>query len=211
MADLDKISADLQAGKADDVAKGVRQALDGGVAPREILEKGMLAAMGVVGTKFKAGELYVPHVLVAARAMHAGMKILKPKLVEAGVEPVGKVIVGTVAGDLHDIGKNLVIMMLQGGGFEVVDMGVDVKQEKFAEAVKEQQAGVLALSALLTTTMPMMKQVIEHLQSEGLRDKVKIMIGGAPVTEQFAKEIGADGYAADAAGAVDVAKNLIAK
>ena len=211
MADLEKISADLQAGKADDVARGVQEALDGGTPPEEILNKGMLAAMEIVGGKFKAGELYVPHVLVAARAMHAGMDILKPKLQEAGVEPIGKVIVGTVAGDLHDIGKNLVIMMLQGGGFEVVDLGVDVKPEKFVEAVKEHGAPVLALSALLTTTMPMMKQTIEHLQSEGVRDKVKVMIGGAPVTEQFANEIGADGYSADAAGAVDVAKNLIAK
>ncbi len=209
MADLEKISADLQAGKAEDVSTGVQKALADGVDPGDILNNGLLAAMGVVGKKFKTGELYVPHVLVAARAMNAGMDILKPRLVEAGVEPVGKVIVGTVAGDLHDIGKNLVRMMLQGGGFEVVDLGVDVKPEKYVEAIKEQGASIVALSALLTTTMPMMKQTIEHLQAAGVRDKVKVMIGGAPVTDSFAKEIGADGYAADAAGAVEIAKNMI--
>ena len=205
---MEKISADLQAGKADDVKAGVQAALDGGASPEDVLKQGMLAAMEVVGSKFKAGELYVPHVLVAARAMHAGMEILKPKLVDAGVEPAGKVLVGTVAGDLHDIGKNLVIMMLQGGGFEVVDLGIDVKKEKFAEAVKEHGAQVVGLSSLLTTTMPMMKETIEHLEAEGVRDKVKVIVGGAPVTQAFADEIGADGYSPDAAGAVDLAKSL---
>ncbi len=206
---LDKLSADLQAGKVEDVVQNVQAALNAGVTPEDVLTKGMLAAMEVVGGKFKAGELYVPHVLMAARAMHAGMEILKPKLVETGVEPVGKAIIGTVAGDLHDIGKNLVIMMLQGGGFEVIDLGVDVKPEAFAAAVKEHQPNIVGLSALLTTTIPMMKKTIERLKEESLRDKVKVMVGGAPVTQAFADEIGADGFSADAASAVDLAKEFV--
>jgi len=191
-------------------AKELTQAaVNEGVAPREILEQGLIAGMNVVGDRFKKNEFYVPEVLIAARAMHAGMDILKPALSKSGVEPVAKVAVGTVKGDLHDIGKNLVVMMLEGAGFEVIDMGVDVEAEKFASAVQESSAKLIGLSALLTTTMPSMKTTIEALQSKGLRDKVKVMVGGAPLTQEYADEIGADGYAPDAASAVDKAKQLL--
>jgi len=168
-----------------------------------------VAGMNVVGTKFKNNEFYVPEVLIAARAMHAGMDILKPLLTESGVEPIAKVAIGTVQGDLHDIGKNLVAMMLEGAGFEVIDLGVDVKPEQFVDAVKNQGAELVCLSALLTTTMPYMKDTIQALKEAGVRDQVKVMIGGAPVTQSYADEIGADGYASDAATAVDVAKELL--
>jgi len=166
--------------------------------------------MDAVGRDFKAGELFVPEVLIAARAMRAGMDILKPLLAEADVPSAGKYAVGTVKGDLHDIGKNLVRMMIEGGGFEVLDLGVDVSPEGFVEAVRENQPDIIGLSALLTTTMTNMKAVIEALEEAGLRDSVKIMIGGAPVTDAYAQEIGADGYAADAATAVDIARELMA-
>jgi 5-methyltetrahydrofolate--homocysteine methyltransferase len=164
--------------------------------------------MDVVGTKFRANEFYVPEVLIAARAMHAGMDILQPLLTKAGIKPLGKVAVGTVKGDLHDIGKNLVVMMLKGGGFEVMDLGIDVPEEKFVAAVKE-GAQVIGLSALLTTTMTGMKGVIEALKTAGVRDKVKVMIGGAPITQAYADEIGADAYGEDAATAAIKAKQLI--
>ncbi len=208
MADMEAISVALQKGKRDDVTALVQAALEEGTAPATILSEGLIAGMSIIGAKFKRNEVYVPEVLIAARAMHGAMDVLKPKLIEAGVEPIGKVVIGTVKGDLHDIGKNLVIMMLQGGGFDVVDAGIDVEPAKFIEAVKESGASLVGLSALLTTTMPQMKNVIDALKEAGLED-VKVMVGGAPVTQSYADEIGADGYAADAASGVDLAKGLL--
>jgi 5-methyltetrahydrofolate--homocysteine methyltransferase len=166
--------------------------------------------MAEVGRLFEAGEYFVPEVLIAARAMKSGLTILKPKLVEADVEPVGTVAAGTVKGDLHDIGKNLVCMMLEGAGFEIVDLGTDVSPETFVDAVKNQGVDVVAMSALLTTTMPNMKTTLDALQEAGVRDKVRVMVGGAPVTQAYADEIGADGYAADASRAATLAKQLVA-
>jgi 5-methyltetrahydrofolate--homocysteine methyltransferase len=206
MADFDKISEMLQKGKAKDVEAMVKEALDGGAGAGDILEKGLIAGMAVIGDKFKKNEVYVPEVLIAARAMNAGMKVLEPVLAESGVKPIGRVACGTVKNDLHDIGKNLVCMMLKGAGFQVDDLGIDVTPEKFVESVKN-GAQLVGLSALLTTTMPQMKSVIEALKGAGL--DAKVMIGGAPVTQAYAQEIGADGYAPDAASAVDEAKKLI--
>ena len=208
MADLQAISENLQKGKAADVEKLVQAAVDEGVGVEEILETGLIAGMSVIGEKFKKNEVYVPEVLIAARAMNQGMKIIEPLLAEAGIEPVGRVAIGTVKGDLHDIGKNLVAMMLKGGGFDVIDLGIDVDAPKFVEAAKEKGAKVVALSALLTTTMPQMSTVINALKDAGLTG-VKVMIGGAPVTQSYADEISADGYAPDAASAVDTAKALL--
>ncbi len=206
MADFEKISEMLQKGKAKDVEALVKEAVDAGTAAGDILDKGLIAGMAVIGEKFKKNEVYVPEVLIAARAMNAGMKILEPVLAESGVKPLGKVAIGTVKGDLHDIGKNLVCMMLKGAGFEVIDLGIDVAPEKFVEAAKN-GAQVVGLSALLTTTMPQMKAVIDALKEAGV--DAKVMIGGAPVTQAYAEEIGAGGYAPDAASAVDEAKKLI--
>ena len=208
MADLQKIADSIIGGKATDVKSLVSAAVSEGVPVEDILKKGLIAGMDVVGTKFRANEFYVPEVLIAARAMHAGMDILQPLLTKAGIKPLGKVAVGTVKGDLHDIGKNLVVMMLKGGGFEVMDLGIDVPEEKFVAAVKE-GAQVLGLSALLTTTMTGMKNVIEALKAAGVRDNVKVMIGGAPITQAYADEIGADAYGEDAATAAIKAKQLI--
>jgi len=208
MADLQKIADGVIKGQAEEVAKLVQQALDEGAVPKEILDNGLIGGMNVIGKRFKNNEVYVPEVLIAARAMHRGMDILKPVLVKSGVKPVAKAAVGTVKGDLHDIGKNLVVMMLQGAGFETNDLGIDLPPEKFVEAAK-QGAQIIGLSALLTTTMPAMKKVIDVFQESGIRDKVKIMVGGAPVTQEYADEIGADGYAPDAASAVDKAKELL--
>jgi len=207
MADLDAIAQNLINGKKDEVEKLVKEAVDEKVPVGDILSKGLIAGMGVVGERFKNNEFYVPEVLIAARAMKAGMAILEPLLSEAGVEPEGKVVIGTVKGDLHDIGKNLVAMMLQGGGFKVIDLGIDVSAEKFVEGAKSEGAQVCALSALLTTTMPRMADVVKALKEAGA--EVKVMIGGAPVTQSYADEIGADGYAPDAASAVDKAKELV--
>jgi len=207
MADLNVIAETLIAGKADDVKKLVGEAIDEGMPVQDILEQGLIAGMNEVGRRFKANEFYVPEVLIAARAMHYGMEILEPKLEAAGIQKFGKAAIGTVKGDLHDIGKNLVAMMLRGAGFEVVDLGVDVSAEKFVEVAKS-GTQVLCLSALLTTTMPQMPKVLEALKSAGCTD-CKVMIGGAPVTQKYADEIGADGYAADAASAVDIAKDLL--
>ena len=207
MADLQALAEALIKGDRDTVSKLTQQAIQEGAAAKDILEKGLIAGMDVVGKRFKANEVYVPEVLIAARAMKAGMEILQPELAAAGVEPLATVVLGTVKGDLHDIGKNLVGMMLTGGGLKVVDVGTDVPAEKFVEAVKSQGAKVCALSALLTTTMPQMTDVVKALKDAGVG--VKTIIGGAPVTQSFADEIGADGYAADAASAVDVAKQLI--
>ncbi|MBM3499757.1 MAG: cobalamin-binding protein [Armatimonadetes bacterium] len=208
MADLQGLAEALIRGDRDTVGKLTQEAVDEGVAPKQILDEGLVAGMNVVGARFKANEFYVPEVLIAARAMHAGMDILKPLLAESDVEPTGVVAIGTVKGDLHDIGKNLVAMMLEGAGFEIRDLGVDVPPERFVEEVKS-GAGVVALSALLTTTMPSMADVINAASEAGVRDQVKVMIGGAPVTQNYADEIGADGYAPDAASAVDKARELL--
>ncbi|MFA5864033.1 MAG: corrinoid protein [Phycisphaerae bacterium] len=209
MADLQGIATAVIAGKRNDVAEKVKQAITEKIAPASILNDGLIAGMQVVGVKFKNNEFYVPEVLIAARAMKAGMEILAPHLVAAGVQPIAKVVIGTVKGDLHDIGKNLVAMMLQGGGFEVIDLGTDVPAEKFIQAAQEKGAKIIALSALLTTTMPQMSTVIKAMQEAGLTGKVKSMIGGAPVTQDYADEIGANAYSPDAASAVDKAKELI--
>jgi 5-methyltetrahydrofolate--homocysteine methyltransferase len=203
---FNEISGLLQKGKAKDIVIAVQNALDKGAAASDILEKGLIAGMNVVGGKFKRGEVFVPEVLVAARAMNHASAALKPALAQAGVEPVGKAIICTVKGDLHDIGKNLVKMMIEGNGIEVTDLGVDCTNEKVVEAVKTSGAKVVCLSALLTTTMLAQKDVIDALKEAGLRDKVKIMVGGAPVTQSFAEEIGADAYTADAASAAEVCR-----
>ena len=203
---LEEISGLLQKGKAKDIVTVVQKALDDGVAAADILEKGLISGMNVIGGKFKNGEVFVPEVLVAARAMNHASAILKPALAEAGVQPVGKAIICTVKGDLHDIGKNLVKMMIEGKGIEVSDLGVDVPAEKVVEAVKDTDAKVLCLSALLTTTMLAQKDVIDALKTAGIRDKVKVMVGGAPVTQSFANEIGADAYTPDAASAAEVCR-----
>jgi 5-methyltetrahydrofolate--homocysteine methyltransferase len=210
MADiLQEIASKLYNGDDKAVAELVQQALDQGSAPEDVLAGGLIAGMDEVGKDFKAGDLYVPEVLIAARAMHAGMGVLRPLLAEADVPSAGKYLIGTVEGDLHDIGKNLVRMMLEGAGFETVDLGTDVKPEGFVEAVREHEPQIVGMSALLTTTMVNMKTAIEALVEAGLRDSIKIMVGGAPVTAAFAEEIGADGYAPDAASAVDVAREFI--
>ena len=209
MADLQAIAENVIKGQAPKVAELVQEALDEGNPVRDILNEGMIAGMGVVGTKFKANEFYVPEVLIAARAMKAGMELLRPRLVEEGVEPEGKAAIGTVKGDLHDIGKNLVAMMLEGAGFEIIDLGIDCAPEKFIEAVQQQGAQILCMSALLTTTMPAMETTIKALQEAGVTDEVKTMVGGAPLTQAYADQIGADGFAPDAASAADKAKELM--
>jgi len=210
MVDLDNISEALQRGDAEKVEELVKKSLEENLSPKKILEDGLIKGMGIIGAKFKKNEVYVPEVLIAARAMHAGMNILKPKLIETGIKNIGIVAIGTVKGDLHDIGKNLVKMMLEGAGFEVIDLGIDVSVDKFVEAVKEHKPNIIAMSALLTTTMVNMPEVIKALEAAGLREKVKIMIGGAPITQNYADQIGADGYSPDAASAVDNAKTFIA-
>jgi 5-methyltetrahydrofolate--homocysteine methyltransferase len=203
-----EISGLLQKGKAKDIVVAVQKALDEGVPAGDILEKGLIAGMSVIGGKFKNGEVFVPEVLVAARAMNHASVILKPALAKAGVKPLGKAIICTVKGDLHDIGKNLVKMMIEGNGIEAVDLGVDVAPDKVVEAVKTSDAKVLCLSALLTTTMLAQKDIIDALKTAGVRDKVKIMVGGAPVTQSYADEIGADAYTPDAASAAEVCRSF---
>jgi 5-methyltetrahydrofolate--homocysteine methyltransferase len=195
-------------GNAPAAKAGVEAALAEGLAPEVILKQGLIAAMGEVGRLFEANEYFVPEMLVSARAMQGGLGLLKPYLAEAGATPAGKVIIGTVKGDLHDIGKNLVAMMLEGSGFEVVDLGTDVTPDKFVNAVVEHEPQLIGMSALLTTTMPSMSTTIKALQEAGLRDRVKVMIGGAPVTDAFSSQIGADGYSPDASSAVRLAKAL---
>jgi 5-methyltetrahydrofolate--homocysteine methyltransferase len=208
MAVLEELAQALINGNAPKTKELAQKAVDEGIAPGKVLNEGLIVGMNEVGRRFKNNEFYVPEVLIAARAMHAGMDVLKPLLSEAEAASAGTVLIGTVKGDLHDIGKNLVAMMLEGAGFNVVDLGVDVSSEKFLEAVRDHKPKVVGLSALLTTTMPAMKTTIEALKEAGVRDSVKIMIGGAPVTQRYADEIGADGYAPDAASAVDVARSL---
>lgn len=205
MAILEEISTLMQQGRAPKVKELVAQALEEGIGPKEILEDGLLSAMSIVGEKFKNNEVFVPEVLIAARAMNAGVEVLKPHLVSEGVESKGTVVLGTVKGDLHDIGKNLVKMMMEGKGLNVVDLGVDVSPEKFIEAAQENNAQIIACSALLTTTMGEMKNVVDALEAKGLRDQYKVMIGGAPVTQAYCEQIGADSYTEDAASAADAA------
>jgi 5-methyltetrahydrofolate--homocysteine methyltransferase len=205
---LNAISEALQKGKADDVKKMVTQALAEKQTPKKVLEEGLIAGMDIIGGRFKRNEIYIPEVLIAARAMHAGMAVLEPELVKSGVKMIGKLAIGTVKGDLHDIGKNLVAMMYKGAGFDVVDLGVDVPAEKYVKAAAD-GSNIVGLSALLTTTMVAMKGVIESLKEKGT--KAKVIIGGAPVTQNYADEIGAHGYAADAASAVEVGKSLLKK
>lgn len=210
MARFEEISTLLQRGKAKDLAALVTEELAAGVAPKDILTEGLIAGMGIVGTKFKNNEIFVPEVLIAARAMNAALAVLKPALADSGVEPVGTAVICTVKGDLHDIGKNLVKMMIEGTGIRVIDLGVDCSAEKIVEAVKENNADIVCLSALLTTTMMYQKDIIDALKAAGLRDKVKVMVGGAPVTQAFADEIGADAYTPDAASAAEKARSYFA-
>ena len=207
---FNEISELLQKGKAKDIVASVEKALVEGAAPADILEKGLISGMNVIGGKFKNGEVFVPEVLIAARAMNHASAALKPALIEAGVQPVGKALICTVKGDLHDIGKNLVKMMIEGKGVEVIDLGVDCGNEKIVETLQTSDAKVVCLSALLTTTMLMQKEAIDAIKAAGIRDKVKIMVGGAPVTQSFADEIGADSYAPDAASAADACRAFFA-
>lgn len=211
MIDGEKFFQSLSEGEMEVVKTLVQQALDAGESAERVLKEGLIQAMDRVGVRFKNGELYIPEVLLAARAMHAGMAILKPILSKSTGTIAGKVVIGTVKGDLHDIGKNLVVMMIEGGGVDVIDLGIDVPASRFVEAVKEHSPQVVGMSALLTTTMMEMKNTIQAVDEAGLKDRVKIIVGGAPVTEGFAKEIGADGYAPDAAVAVDVVRSWIYK
>ena len=205
---LEKISEELQNGNFIDVPKLTREALVQGISPAVILSDALVAGMDVVGEKFRRDELFMPEVLIAAKAMQAAMMVLRPKLIETGVETAGTIVIGTVQGDLHDIGKNLVGMFFEGAGYQVIDLGVDVAPGRFVEAVRTHKPNIVGLSALLTTTMSRMREVIESLVEAGLRGRVKVMVGGAPVTEKFARDIGADGYSPDAASAVEKARTL---
>ncbi len=206
---IQQIFDGVVAGKRNDVLAAIHTALDAGVPVENIINEGMIPAMGEVGRRFEKGDYYIPEMLVAARAMQAGMSEVKPLLSIANIKEAGTVVVGTVAGDLHDIGKNLVSVMLEGAGFKIIDLGTDVPAEKFVQAVHEHNPDIIALSALLTTTMLNLGRVQEALQAANVRDQVKLLVGGAPVTDRFAKEIGADGYAPDASRAVAVAKSLV--
>ncbi|MFI3213673.1 MAG: corrinoid protein [Eubacteriales bacterium] len=211
MSIIEEMSELLQKGRAKNVKALVEQALAENMDPKVILDEGLLSGMMIIGEKFKKNEVFVPEVLVAARAMNAGLAILEPKLVEVGNEPVGTAVIGTVKGDLHDIGKNLVAIMLKGAGFDVVDVGVDVDGETFIAKAEESGADLICMSALLTTTMPNMKGVIEELEAKGLRDKYIVMVGGAPVNQSFADQIGADYYTPDAASCGEKAKEAVSK
>ena len=209
MSDLKAIYDAVIVGDAPKVKGLVQAAVDGGAQPKSVLQEALIPAMSEVGRRMKAQEFYVPEVLIAARAMQWGLGVLKPLLAGSGLEPTGKVAIGTVKSDLHDIGKNLVGMMLEGAGFEIIDLGTDVTPEKFVAAVQDKGANVIGMSALLTTTMPSMKKTIDALKEAGVRDKVKVLVGGAPLTQRYADEIGADGYAPDASSAVDLAKRQL--
>jgi len=209
MADMEQISEQLQAGEVEKVTALVQAALDEGVEAEDILNQALLKGMNIIGEKFKINEVFVPDVIFAGRSMTAAMGLLQPHLTEKGIEPMGRVVIGTVKGDLHDIGKNLVGMLLEGAGFTVIDLGNDVAPEKFVEAAQKDAPCLVGMSALLTTTMPVMATVIEQLKAAKLKS-VKTMIGGAPVTRGYADEIGADGYAPDAGSATDLAKSLAA-
>jgi 5-methyltetrahydrofolate--homocysteine methyltransferase len=206
---LEDIKDALLKGEGAAVTRFTKLALDSGVDIRRILDNGLIAGMDTIGSRFKAGEIFIPEVLISAKAMHAGMAVLEPHLVKHGIKPVGKVAIGTVKGDLHDIGKNIVGMMLKGACFEVADLGIDVAPERFVEEARRGSVNIIAMSSLLTTSMGAMKETVNSLKETSLRDKVKIMVGGAPVTQEFADSIGADGYAKNAAQAVDVAKGFL--
>jgi 5-methyltetrahydrofolate--homocysteine methyltransferase len=209
MADFDRIKDIVLKGKVGEIADLVRGALDEGVSPQEIVDQGLIGGMNEVGVRFKNDEMFIPEVLVSAKTMHTGMEVLRPLLESTGVKSAGTVILGTVKGDLHDIGKNLVGMMFQGAGFDVIDLGVDQSAENFVAAIQKEEGQVVAMSALLTTTMTEMAGVIEALQKALLRDRVKVMVGGAPLSQEFADSIGADGYAPDAATAVEKLRELL--
>ena len=206
---FDKIADEVLKGNSAPVEELVNKALSQDISAEKILNKGLVGGMSIVSEKFKNNEIFIPEVLVSARAMNSGMEILKPLLAEANVRSIGKVVIGTVKGDLHDIGKNIVAMMLQGAGFDVVDLGTGVSKEKFLEFVEKESANILGMSTLLTTTMVYMKEVIEALKNANLEQNVKVIIGGAPVTQSYAVQINADGYAPDAASAVDLTKKLL--
>ena len=210
MSTLAEIADSLFRGDEENVASLTRRAIDQGLSPKEILDGGLIAGMTRVGEQFKCHEIYLPEVLLAAQAMHAGMDLLKPLLIRDGVPSLGRVVLGSVQGDLHDIGKNLVGIMLRGAGFDVIDLGHDVAPERFIETAREQDAGVIGLSALLTTTMPVMKTVVDLVRADDLAGRVKVIVGGAPVSEKFANDIGADGYAYDAANAAERVSALLA-
>ncbi len=210
MDKFEEVSAVLQKGNMPEVVRLCNEMVEENVSPKEILDA-LLSGMNIIGGKFKNNEVFVPEVLIAARAMNGGLEVIRPLLEKQGVEPIGKVVIGTVKGDLHDIGKNLVKMMMVGAGFDVIDIGVDVPVERYIQAIEDNNVDILCMSALLTTTMPVMKDVIEAVEAKGLRDKVKIMVGGAPVTQEFADEIGADLYTKDAATAASEAKKLMMK
>ncbi|MDH3886480.1 MAG: corrinoid protein [Desulfobacterales bacterium] len=207
---FEKMAEVLIAGKQEEVKSLTQEALDNGAAARDILDKGLLAGMDVVGQRFKAGDMFIPEVLLCARCMHGAMDILRPLLSDADAAGAGTYLIGTVEGDLHDIGKNLVSMMLQGAGFQVIDLGTNITAQQFVDAVKEHKPNILGMSALLTTTMPRMQETIQALKEAGIRDQVKIMAGGAPVTQKFVEEIGGDAYGANAASATEKAKELVA-
>lgn len=207
--ELNALAQAILEGKRNDAVELTQKLVDAGVTPKQILDEGLIAGMSVAGEKFKNGEYFVPEILVAARAMKASMEILRPLLVATDVQPIGTMVIGTVRGDLHDIGKNLVAMMVEGAGFRVVDLGVDVTADRFIAAAKEHNAQIVGMSALLTTTMTYIPEVIKAFDAEGLRPKVKIIVGGAPVTQEWANQIGADAYAPDAATAVDKCKDLL--
>ncbi len=209
MVDQEKYFQALSKGSMDEVKDLTQKALKAGDSADKILKEGLIKAMDRIGVLFKNNEIYIPEVLIAARAMHAGLGVLKPILAKSNTSAAAKIVIGTVKGDLHDIGKNLVGMMLEGAGFEVIDIGIDAPPEKFIQAAKEHKANVIGMSALLTTTMMQMKGTVEALQTAGLKGKVKTLVGGAPVTDEFAKQIGADGYAPDAASAVNKVKEVL--
>lgn len=206
---MDRLKELLFSGDAEGLADEVGGLVKKGMPPDKILNEGLIAGMSAIGERFKCNEIFIPEVLISADAMQAGMKVLEPSLVEAGIKPVGKVVIGTIKGDLHDIGKNLVGMMLKGAGFEIEDCGIDVPPQKFVEALKKTNATILAMSSLLTTSMPAMRLTIEELKKNNMRDSIKVMVGGAPVTKGFSDEIGADEYGSDAAEAVDIARSFL--
>lgn len=208
MQDLQPLHDAILKGDAQTAKSVTEQALAAGVAPLELVQAYMMPAMAEVGGRFECEEYFVPELLLSARAMKGSLELIRPRLIASGAQPTGRVAVGTVKGDLHDIGKNLVAAMLEGGGYEVIDLGVNVTPEQFVAAVKDKGARIVALSALLTTTMPAMKTTVEALKQAGVRDQVKVLIGGAPISQRFADEIGADGYADSAAGAVNLAKRV---
>lgn len=209
MIELKQIAQNVVQGKAPEVKGLVQKAIDEGQDVKRVLNEGLISGMDIVGERFSRNELYIPEMLIAARAMKSGMEVLRPILIKKDIMGIGTVVLGTVRGDLHDIGKNLVGMMMEGAGFEVVDLGTDVSPDKFVEVAKEKEADIVGLSTLLTTTMPGMKDVVQALKESDLKEKAKVMIGGAPVTQSYADEIGADGYASDAVSAVDKAKELL--